>query len=648
MNFQSSLYSLWEKSFPTIFANYDEVLCNVLNLNLNNLMDAKIPEPEDPHSFFSSICAFPCRIDSANSKKKNKLLKDSYQKYYSLCQYDRLRIRYLFMLVYGILSLLLQIVHTKAYIIDIMLSIFFLIIVNFWALFTNIRKQQFFLKYWKYINLMLYMMLIFRTIHPLTHSLQVVNEHFVIRICKMIFFSCFPSIMFCLDFQLSLLINIIAYCWFIFCAVHMSMPTNVLLLILKTYAVAIFVFAFASYEHDLAFRVKFLAIMEKCPEIIQIKINKKKFTEFQQTDPSKLTHEQLRNIAKTALNIVLGNTVLSEYKKLALKVIKAMYTASTGKTMRNAKPNVAEVFGALKSITQWINRIENDIPDMRVDSTVHCFLGGSCNPTTWRKEIIIPLLEQNKVTYYNPQVDVWSEDLVQVEAVAKDNALILLFIIDSKTRALASIVEAAEYICTGRNVILSLSNMPENSIINNQLIDKDQLRDLNRARDYLSDIAKRHGVACFKTIIEAGQQVIKVMRHCEGIVEGSSRSGSVQYRRGAPFLGPGKVKNFIDRRRAASKFQKIINKRQQQTVSLVSPESSVLNPEQKEQKLTRVDPFRLNSIVKRDSHKREQSCPVSFLSMTANSSTSFQVSRAPNRKMYTKSVTWQNGLRRRS
>lgn len=31
------------------------------------------------------------------------------------------------------------------------------------------------------------------------------------------------------------------------------------------------------------------------------------------------------------------------------------------------------------------------------------FLGGSCNPTTWRSEIAIPLLEKHLVDYYNPQ-----------------------------------------------------------------------------------------------------------------------------------------------------------------------------------------------------------------------------------------------------
>jgi len=35
------------------------------------------------------------------------------------------------------------------------------------------------------------------------------------------------------------------------------------------------------------------------------------------------------------------------------------------------------------------------------------FLGGSCNPTTWRSDIAIPFFKQHGITYYNP---VWSAE----------------------------------------------------------------------------------------------------------------------------------------------------------------------------------------------------------------------------------------------
>ena len=35
-------------------------------------------------------------------------------------------------------------------------------------------------------------------------------------------------------------------------------------------------------------------------------------------------------------------------------------------------------------------------------SYILVFLGGSCNPTTWRKHTAIPHLEKNGISYYNP------------------------------------------------------------------------------------------------------------------------------------------------------------------------------------------------------------------------------------------------------
>lgn len=35
-------------------------------------------------------------------------------------------------------------------------------------------------------------------------------------------------------------------------------------------------------------------------------------------------------------------------------------------------------------------------------SQCEVFLGGSCNPTTWRADIAIPALKKLGITYYNP------------------------------------------------------------------------------------------------------------------------------------------------------------------------------------------------------------------------------------------------------
>merc|ERR1712178_449468 len=71
------------------------------------------------------------------------------------------------------------------------------------------------------------------------------------------------------------------------------------------------------------------------------------------------------------------------------------------------------------------------------------FLGGSCDPTTWRQDIVIPLLDSFQVTYYNPQVKGWHQGLIALENQAKAEALVQFFVIDDVTRALSSIVEVA-------------------------------------------------------------------------------------------------------------------------------------------------------------------------------------------------------------
>jgi hypothetical protein len=64
------------------------------------------------------------------------------------------------------------------------------------------------------------------------------------------------------------------------------------------------------------------------------------------------------------------------------------------------------------------------------------FLGGSCGKTTWRKDVVMPMLDASKISYYNPQRADWSPALVPIEARAKDECQVLLFVIDDTTRSL--------------------------------------------------------------------------------------------------------------------------------------------------------------------------------------------------------------------
>lgn len=136
------------------------------------------------------------------------------------------------------------------------------------------------------------------------------------------------------------------------------------------------------------------------------------------------------------------------------------------------------------------------------------FLGGSCNPTTWRKDIAIPAFEAAGVTYYNPQTDDWSEELVALEAAAKDAARGLLFVIDGQTRAMASMIEASALIAGGRSVVLAVQDIPDGTTIDGQAVEGRELKDLNRARAYLRAMAAEYGTPQYSTVEEAVESVV--------------------------------------------------------------------------------------------------------------------------------------------
>eukprot|EP00516_Mucochytrium_quahogii_P008801 CAMPEP_0203773096 /NCGR_PEP_ID=MMETSP0099_2-20121227/4451_1 /ASSEMBLY_ACC=CAM_ASM_000209 /TAXON_ID=96639 /ORGANISM=" , Strain NY0313808BC1" /LENGTH=271 /DNA_ID=CAMNT_0050670855 /DNA_START=108 /DNA_END=924 /DNA_ORIENTATION=- len=124
------------------------------------------------------------------------------------------------------------------------------------------------------------------------------------------------------------------------------------------------------------------------------------------------------------------------------------------------------------------------------------FLGGACGPTTWRKDVAIPFLEASSISYFNPQVEEWSPDLVETEAIAKNNCELLFFVIGTETRSISSLVEASEYIASNRQVILVVKLFPDNS----SQFSRDEIKDLNRGRTYLKDTASRHGALVFPEI----------------------------------------------------------------------------------------------------------------------------------------------------
>lgn len=72
------------------------------------------------------------------------------------------------------------------------------------------------------------------------------------------------------------------------------------------------------------------------------------------------------------------------------------------------------------------------------------FLGGTCNESTWRDELI-PKLEEIDFDYFNPVVEDWTPECQDIEIYEKaNNCDIHLYVITNKMKGVFSIAEAIE------------------------------------------------------------------------------------------------------------------------------------------------------------------------------------------------------------
>jgi raw len=138
------------------------------------------------------------------------------------------------------------------------------------------------------------------------------------------------------------------------------------------------------------------------------------------------------------------------------------------------------------------------------------FLGGACSPTTWRQDIAIPRLKAAGITYYNPQVDKWYPTFIQIEARARTEACGLLFVLSGETRGVATLVEATEGICTHQTVWLVIEDIHDGLVIDGHEITGRELENLNHARQYLADVARRYGVRVFSTVEDAVESIVSL------------------------------------------------------------------------------------------------------------------------------------------
>ena len=103
-----------------------------------------------------------------------------------------------------------------------------------------------------------------------------------------------------------------------------------------------------------------------------------------------------------------------------------------------------------------------------------------------------------------------------IEARAKDECVLLLFVIDDSTRSLVSVLEAVEHVCRGRWAFIVMADTVKSPIDfdgHGQMASDGEIADLNRLRSYLKDVAVRHGVQIYSAVEDAVTAITKLHRN---------------------------------------------------------------------------------------------------------------------------------------
>ncbi|XP_064616806.1 uncharacterized protein LOC135480810 [Liolophura sinensis] len=160
-------------------------------------------------------------------------------------------------------------------------------------------------------------------------------------------------------------------------------------------------------------------------------------------------------------------------------------------------------------------RILQECRTKRAGNVAHfqVFLGGSCNPTTWRRDEAIPFLKEHDITFYNPQVSHWSPELIELEDQAKQVADLLFFVIDNQTRATASRVEVAYLVGCGRQIIVVLKDYEgPGVVVNGEQISSCEFRHLQQCQAVLTDLLERLSVPVYHSTEQALDGIVTCIR----------------------------------------------------------------------------------------------------------------------------------------
>ena len=121
------------------------------------------------------------------------------------------------------------------------------------------------------------------------------------------------------------------------------------------------------------------------------------------------------------------------------------------------------------------------------------FLGGTCNESTWRSNLIKKL----KINYFNPVVEDWTPECQAEEERQKEICDFLLFVITPKMTGVFSIAEVVECAITKpeKTIFCILSIDGDKSFTDSQL----------KSLKATGDLVRRYGVVYFTSLEEVAK-----------------------------------------------------------------------------------------------------------------------------------------------
>ncbi|KAL1505324.1 hypothetical protein ABEB36_004915 [Hypothenemus hampei] len=156
------------------------------------------------------------------------------------------------------------------------------------------------------------------------------------------------------------------------------------------------------------------------------------------------------------------------------------------------------------------------------------FLGGSCNPTTWRADVAIPELQKHGISFYNPQVSMWAPELIAQEYDAKQSASVLLFVIDSQTRSTVGMLEVAYLVACGRCVIVVAQPYRLGQTIMGETITDREFFGLVQGQKSLLDLVMSRGVQIHANLSTALQCTADLVKNFS--LNGTSPEEQITYK----------------------------------------------------------------------------------------------------------------------